>query len=120
MNRLVQACLALVCSSASLAHAVMIDAQAERSLLEQGRVVEIVRQNLQDEIAIVTDLEPGGKHRLFVRAASRHLGPRSWIFVFHRGAAVTARHRCSDAAHLLSVRSFNRTLENCTVGDRGG
>ena len=82
MNRLVQACLALVCSSASLAHAVMIDAQAEGSLLEQGRVVEIVRQNLQDEIATVTDLEPGGNHRLFVRAASRHLDQRSWFLYF--------------------------------------
>jgi len=60
----------------------MIDAQAEGSLLEQGRVVEIVRQNLQDEIATVMDLEPGGNHHLFVRAASRHLGPRSWFLYF--------------------------------------
>jgi hypothetical protein len=82
MNRFMQACLVLVCLSAPFAHAVTIEVQVEGPLLEQGRVVELVRQNLQGEIATVADLALGGKHRLFVRVASRHTGPKSWFLYF--------------------------------------
>ncbi len=82
MNRFMQACLALVCLSAPFAHAVTIEAQVEGPLLEQGRVVELVRQNLKGEIATVVDIGLGGKHRLFVRVASKHIGPKSWFLYF--------------------------------------
>lgn len=79
MKQLMQACLAGVFMSASIAQAVTIDAQVEGPLLKKDRVLEFVRQNLVGEIAKVPDLAQGGKHRLFVRVASKHIGPKSWF-----------------------------------------
>ncbi|UCH46977.1 MAG: hypothetical protein JSU95_12835 [Betaproteobacteria bacterium] len=79
MKILVIACLAGMLLSAPPAFAITIGAQVEGPLLSEQRVIEIVGQNLQGEIANVEDLEQGGIYRLYARVASKHIGPGSWF-----------------------------------------
>jgi len=64
--------------NATPALAISVDAQVEGPLLQKEGVLEYVKKNVKGVIANVPDLEQGGKHRLFVRVASKHIGPGSW------------------------------------------
>lgn len=78
MKKVLQMVLvAIALSASSVTLAVTIDAQVEGPLLNKERVLDMVRQNLVGEIANAVDLERGGKHRVFVRVSSKHVGPGS-------------------------------------------
>ena len=79
MKTSVIACLADMLLSVPTAFAITIGAQVEGPLLNEQRVVEIVEQNLQGEIADVENLEQGGIYRVYARVASKHIGPGSWF-----------------------------------------
>lgn len=79
MKSLVYVSLVYLLWSVLSASAITVDAQVEGPLLKEERVIEFVKQNLEGEIANAPDLEQGGKHRLFVRVASKHIGPGSWF-----------------------------------------
>ena len=79
MKRIVGACLFGALLSASSVWALTIEAQVEGPLLTKERVLDFVGQNVEGEIANVPDLDQGGKHRLFVRVASKRIGPKSWF-----------------------------------------
>lgn len=93
MKQLIRACLAGAFLSASMAQAITIDAQVEGSLLKKDRVLEFSRENLEGTLAGVPDVEQGGKHRLFVRVASKHVGPKSWFLYL---AEVQLQRRVTD------------------------
>jgi len=78
MKRVLHVCVVVVSLVASPALAISVDAQVEGPLLQKEGVLEFVKQNVEGSIASVPDLEQGGKHRLFVRVASKHIGPGSW------------------------------------------
>ena len=90
----------------SSAFAVTIDAQVEGPLLKKERVVEFVKQNLEGEIGDTPDMDQGGKHRLFVRVASKHIGPGSWFLYF---AEIQLQRRVTDVEtnrlYWASIRS---------------
>ena len=94
MKSLVGASLTAILLSVSSAFAVTIDVQVEGPLLKKERVLEFVKQNLEGEIAGVPDLEQGGKHRIFVRVASKHIGPGSWFLYL---AEIQLQRRVTDA-----------------------
>ena len=94
MKCLAQVFLAGLMFSANFVCAVTVDAQVQGPLLDKARVVAAVEQNLQGEIATVPELDRGGKHRLFVRVASRHVGPKSWFLYF---TEVQLQRRVTDA-----------------------
>jgi len=79
MKSLFGACLVSLLVSASSAIAITIDTQVEGPLMKEERVREFVKQNLAGEIANLPDLAEGGKHRIFVRVATKHIGPGSWF-----------------------------------------
>ena len=79
MKTIVGVFLAGVLLSGSPAIAITIDTQVEGPLLKQERVLEFVSENLEGEIATLPDLAQGGKHRIFVRVATKHIGPGSWF-----------------------------------------
>ena len=93
MKQLIRACLAGAFLSASMAQAITIDAQVEGPLLKKDRVLEFSRENLEGTLAGVPDVEQGGKHRLFVRVASKHVGPKSWFLYL---AEVQLQRRVTD------------------------
>ena len=76
MDTLRQLVLATGLFGAVSAHALTIDTQVEGPLLTTPGVLEFVRQNLQGELANAPDVEQGGKLRLFVRVASKYVGPK--------------------------------------------
>ncbi len=78
MKRVLLVCIAVAAMTATPALAISVDAQVEGPLLQKEGVLEFVRQNVEGSIANVPDLEQGGQHRLFVRVASKHIGPGSW------------------------------------------
>jgi len=82
MRRLLLTCLIGFLPSAPSAWAVTVNAQVEGPLLNKERVLEYVQQNLVGAIAEVPDLDQGGKYRLFVRVASKNIGPGSWFLYF--------------------------------------
>ena len=94
MKILLSASLAAILWLASSAFAVTIDVQLEGPLLKKERVLEFVKQNLTGEIANVPDLEQGGKHRIFVRVASKHIGPGSWFLYL---TEIQLQRRVTDA-----------------------
>ncbi|HUU71911.1 MAG TPA: hypothetical protein VMW70_04745 [Burkholderiales bacterium] len=106
MKHFMQAFLVVVCLSTPVAQAVTIDAQVEGPLLKKDRVLEFVRQNLEGEIATVPDIDRGGKHRLFVRVASKHIGPKSWFLYL---TEVQLQRRVTDVdtqrVYWASIRS---------------
>lgn len=93
MKHVIRACLAGAFLSASLAQAITIDAQVEGPLLKKDRVLEFTRENLEGKLAGVPDIAQGGKHRLFVRIASKHVGPKSWFLYL---AEVQLQRRVTD------------------------
>ena len=80
--------------SAPSAWAMSVNAQVEGPLLNQERVLEYVKSNLTGALTEVPDLEKGGKYRLFVRVASKHIGSESWFLYF---AEVQLQRRVTDA-----------------------
>lgn len=78
MKRVLLACITVAAMTAIPALAISVDAQVEGPLLQKEGVLEYVKKNVKGVIANVPDLEQGGKHRLFVRVASKHIGPGSW------------------------------------------
>jgi hypothetical protein len=78
MKRVLLACITVAAMTATPALAISVDAQVEGPLLQKEGVLEFVNKNVKGAIANVPDLEQGGKHRLFVRVASKHIGPGSW------------------------------------------
>ncbi|NIO40628.1 MAG: hypothetical protein GTO41_10855 [Burkholderiales bacterium] len=78
---------------ASQAGAVTVDAQVEGPLLTKQRVVAFVKENLTGSIAEVADIDQGGKHRLFIRVASKHIGPGSWFLYL---AEIQLQRRITD------------------------
>lgn len=93
MKHVIRACLAGAFLSASMAQAITIDAQVEGPLLKKDRVLEFARENLEGNLTGVADIEQGGKHRLFVRIASKHVGPKSWFLYL---AEVQLQRRVTD------------------------
>ncbi len=93
MKHVIRACLAGAFLSASMAQAITIDAQVEGPLLKKDRVLEFARENLEGKLTGVADIEQGGKHRLFVRIASKHVGPKSWFLYL---AEVQLQRRVTD------------------------
>ena len=93
MKHVIRACLAGAFLSASMAQAITIDAQVEGPLLKKDRVLEFTRENLEGKRAGVPDVAQGGKHRLFVRIASKHVGPKSWFLYL---AEVQLQRRVTD------------------------
>ncbi len=106
MKHVIRACLAGAFLSASIAQAITIDAQVEGPLLKKDRVLEFTRENLQGKVAEVPDLGQGGKHRLFIRIASKHVGPKSWFLYL---AEVQLQRRVTDVEtgriYWASIRS---------------
>ncbi len=94
MKQILLTCLLGIMVSVPPVRAVTVDAQVEGPLLNKARVLELVRQNLVGAIAEVPDLDAGGKHRLFVRVASRHVGPGSWFLYL---TEVQLQRRVTDA-----------------------
>ena len=80
--------------SAPSAWAMTINAQVEGPLLNQERVLEYAKSNLTGALAEVPDLDQGGKYRLYVRVASKHIGKESWFLYF---AEVQLQRRVTDA-----------------------
>ena len=80
--------------SAPCAWAMTVNAQVEGPLLNQERVLEYVKSDLTGALTEVPDLEKGGKYRLFVRVASKHIGSESWFLYF---AEVQLQRRVTDA-----------------------
>lgn len=78
MKRALQLFTFLVLLVANPALAITVNAQVEGPLLTKQGVLSFVKQNVEGEIANTPDMEQGGKHRLFVRVASKHIGPGSW------------------------------------------
>ena len=78
MKRILHVCMVVASLAATPALAISVDAQVEGPLLQKESVLEFVNQNVEGSIAAVPNLEQGGKHRLFVRVASKHIGPGSW------------------------------------------
>lgn len=78
MKRVLLTCITVAAMNATPALAISVDAQVEGPLLQKEGVLEYVKKNVKGVIANVPDLEQGGKHRLFVRVASKHIGPGSW------------------------------------------
>lgn len=78
MKRVWELCLIIVSLVVTPALAISVDAQVEGPLLSREGVLEFVNQNVAGELANLPALEQGGKHRLFVRVASKHIGPGSW------------------------------------------
>jgi hypothetical protein len=78
MKRVLLASITVAAMTATPALAISVDAQVEGPLLQKEGVLEYVKKNVKGVIANVPDLEQGGKHRLFVRVASKHIGPGSW------------------------------------------
>ena len=80
--------------SASPVWAITVNAQVEGPLLSKERVLEYVQKNLTGAISEIPGLEQGGKYRLFVRIASKHIGTESWFLYF---AEVQLQRRVKDA-----------------------
>lgn len=80
--------------SAPSVWAMSVNAQVEGPLLNQERVLEYVKSNLAGALTEVPDLEKGGKYRLFVRVASKHIGSESWFLYF---TEVQLQRRVTDA-----------------------
>ena len=53
-----------------------------------------MKSDLTGALTEVPDLEKGGKYRLFVRVASKHIGSESWFLYF---AEVQLQRRVTDA-----------------------
>ena len=88
------------------AWAVTVNAQVEGPLLNKERVLEYVQQDLVGAIAELPDLELGGNYRLFVRVASKHIGPGSW-FLYFTEVQLQRRVKEADTSRLYwaSLRS---------------
>jgi hypothetical protein len=80
--------------SASPVWAISVNAQVEGPLLGKERVLEYVQKTLTGAISEIPGLEQGGKYRLFVRIASKHIGTESWFLYF---AEVQLQRRVKDA-----------------------
>jgi hypothetical protein len=61
--------------------AISVEAQVEGPLLSKERVVGFVSRNLGRSLAAVPDVENGGKHRLFVRVASKYVTPGNYLYL---------------------------------------
>jgi hypothetical protein len=93
MKRVLQICMVVASLAASPVLAIKVDAQVEGPLLTQQGVLDFVNQNVAGELANVPDMEQGGKHRLFVRVASKHIGPGSWYLYL---AEIQLQRRVTD------------------------
>lgn len=106
MKRVLYVCMVVVSLAATPALAISVDAQVEGPLLKKKRVIEFVNRNVEGPIANVPDLQQGGKHRLFVRVASKHIGPGSWYLYL---TEVQLQRRVTDVDTLriywASIRS---------------
>jgi len=106
MKPLIRVCMVGIFLAASAAQAITIDAQVEGPLLKKDRVLEFVKQNLVGDVAAVPDLDQGGKHRLFVRVASKQIGPGSWFLYL---TEIQLQRRVTDAEtrriYWASIRS---------------
>lgn len=80
--------------SAPSVWAMTVNVQVEGPLLNKERVLEYVQNNLSGALAEMRDIEKGGKYRLFVRVASKHVGKESWFLYF---AEVQLQRRVNDA-----------------------
>ena len=80
--------------SAPSAWAMTVNAQVEGPLLNKERVLEYAKNNLTGALAGMPDIEQGGKYRLFVRVASKHIGKESWFLYF---AEIQLQRRVKDA-----------------------
>ena len=94
MNCLSRVVLAGLLLMSAQAEATTIQSQVEGPLLSQERVMSTVEGNLEGEIAGLPGLEEGGKYRLFVRVASKHIGPGSWFLYF---TEIQLQRRVTDA-----------------------
>ena len=61
--------------------AISVEVQVEGPLLSKERVFEFVTHNLGKSLAAVPDVENGGKHRLFVRVASKFVSPGNYLYL---------------------------------------
>lgn len=77
MKNLLQMAMVGVLFTVTSAQALTVDTQVEGPLLATQSVLEFVRQNLQGQLANVPDVDQGGKHRLFVRVASKYVGGKN-------------------------------------------
>ncbi len=93
MKRILNACLAIASLAASSALAISVDAQVEGPLLKKESVLAFINKNVQGPIAHIPELELGGKHRLYVRVASKYIGPGSWHLYL---AEVQLQRRVTD------------------------
>lgn len=80
--------------SAPSAWAMTVNAQVEGPLLNKERVLGYVRDSLTGPLAGMADIAQGGKYRLFVRVASKHIGKESWFLYF---AEIQLQRRVTDA-----------------------
>jgi hypothetical protein len=94
MKRVLTAVIVGFLLSASPVWAITVNAQVEGPLLGKERVLEYVQKNLTGAISEIPGLEQGGKYRLFVRIASKHIGTESWFLYF---AEVQLQRRVKDA-----------------------
>jgi hypothetical protein len=98
--------MVVVSLAASPALAISVDAQVEGPLLSKEGVLEFVNQNVEGALADTPNLDRGGRHRLFVRVASKHIGPGSWYLYL---TEVQLQRRVTDVdtqrAYWASTRS---------------
>jgi hypothetical protein len=106
MRNILGACLLIGSLFTSSAWAISVDAQVEGPLLTRDGVIEFVRQNVEGAMAGLPDLEQEGKYRLFIRVASKHIGPGSRFLYL---AEVQLQRRVTDIdtrrTYWASIRS---------------
>ncbi|MGD2138914.1 MAG: hypothetical protein PVH25_00845 [Burkholderiales bacterium] len=109
MKRSLLVVLIALLLSASPAWAITVNAQVEGPLLTKDRVLDYVQQNLAGAIAEIPELEQGGKYRLFVRVASKHVGKGSWYLYF---TEVQMQRRVTEAQ---TARIYWATLRSAVL-----